>query len=45
MYAPALSLTAIYLLPGIAGCLASANLAPFYISVGPAASVAALLGR
>ncbi|KAK9862880.1 hypothetical protein WJX84_004544 [Apatococcus fuscideae] len=44
VYAPALSLTAIYLLPGIAGCLASANLAPFYISVGPAASVAALLG-
>lgn len=45
VYAPALSITAIYLLPGIAGCLASANLAPFYISVGPAASVAALLGE
>ena len=45
LYTPALSLTAIYLLPGIAGCLASANLAPFYISVGPAGSVAALLGE
>ena len=45
MHAPAISLTMIYLLPGIAGCLASANLAPFYLSVGPAASVAALLGE
>lgn len=45
VYTPAISITAIYLLPGVAGCLASANLAPFYISVGPAASVAALLGE